>query len=117
TFAWEAGGGKPVTIRKGFPVKADLADLPVPADFQTEAELIAWPHLGRFNLYRPRVYAATLAAGATSFEVASVGGASDAVSLGAFALKAGDRLLLQPAEPAWTTSGSKVTTQASPQVV
>src|SRR5262249_45210115 len=43
TFAFEARGGKPVTIRKDFPVKADLADLPVPARFQTEAELIARP--------------------------------------------------------------------------
>ncbi|HMF98508.1 MAG TPA: hypothetical protein VKE96_29615 [Vicinamibacterales bacterium] len=117
TFAFEARGVKPVTIRKGFPIKADLADLPVPADFETDAELIAWPHLGRFNLYRPRTYAATLAAGATSFEVASVNGAGDAVSLAAFELKVGDRLMLQPAEPAWTTSGSTVTAQASPQVV
>ena len=117
TFAFEARGGKAITIRKGFPVKAELADLPAPADFQTDAELIAWPHLGRFNLYRPRVYAPTIAAGATSFELASVGGASDAVSLGAFELKVGDRLLLQPAEPGWTTSGSTLTTQASPQVV
>src|SRR5262249_49949559 len=103
TFAFEARGGKPVRIRKGLQVKADLADPPVPADFQPEAGLIAWPHLGRFNLYRPRAYAATVTAGATSFEVASVGGASDAVSLAAFDLKAGDRLMLQPAEPGWTT--------------
>src|SRR5262249_60348758 len=95
TLAFEARGAKPVTIRKGFPVKAALADLPVPADFQTDAELIAWPHLGRFNLYRPRAYAHRIAAGASSFEIASVDGASDADSLAAFELKAGDRLLLQ----------------------
>src|SRR5262249_13670578 len=69
TLAFEARGTSPVTIRQGFPVKVELEDLPTPADFQTSAELVAWPHLGRFNLYRPRVYAATIAAGASSFEV------------------------------------------------
>src|SRR5262249_19545609 len=117
TFAFEARGAKPVTIRKGFPVKADLADLPVPADFQTDAELIAWPHLGRFNLYRPRAYAHRIGAGASSFDVAGVDGASDADSLAEFELKAGDRLLLQPDEPAWTTSGSTLTPQMRPQIV
>src|SRR5262245_25107358 len=117
TLAFEARGAAPVTIREGFPVKAELRDVPLPADFQTEAELVAWPHLGRVNLYRPRVYAATIAAGASSFEVASVAGASDSAAIGAFELKVGDRLLLQPPEPAWTTSGSTLTTQQAPQVV
>jgi hypothetical protein len=117
TLAFEARGTTPVTIRQGFPVKAELRDVATPADFQTDAELVAWPHLGRFNLYRPRVYAATIAAGATTFEVASVGGASDSAALAAFELKVGDRLLLQPPEPGWTTSGSTLTTQRAPQVV
>ena len=117
TFAFEARGVTPVTIREGFPVKAELEDLEVPADFQTDAELVAWPHLGRVNLYRPRVYAPTIAAGASSFEVASVGGASDSAALAAFELKVGDRLLLQPAEPSWTTSGSTLTTQQAPHTV
>jgi hypothetical protein len=117
TLAFEARGTTPVTIRQGFAVKAELRDVATPADFQTDAELVAWPHLGRFNLYRPRVYAATIAAGATTFEVASVGGASNSAALAAFELKVGDRLLLQPPEPAWTTSGSTLTTQQAPQVV
>ena len=57
TFAFVVKGNDPVTIRAGFPVKADLADVPAPADFQTDAELRAYPHLSRFNLYRPRQYA------------------------------------------------------------
>src|SRR5262249_12151851 len=114
---FEARGATPVTIREGFAVKAELQDIATPADFQTDAELVAWPHLGRFNLYRPRVYAPTIAAGASSFEVATVGGAGDSATLAAFELKVGDRLLLQPPEPAWTTSGSVLTTQQAPQVV
>lgn len=117
TLAFEARGDQPLTIRQGFPVKAELEDVAAPADFQTDAELIAWPHLGRFNLYRPRVYAATLAAGAMSFELTGVDGATDSQSLAAFELKPGDRLLLQPAEPGWTSSGSTLTAQKAPQVV
>src|SRR5712691_3916510 len=56
TFAFEARGSKPVTIPARFAVKADLADVATPADFLTDAELIAWPHLGRFNLFRARLY-------------------------------------------------------------
>jgi len=50
TFAFELRGTQSVTIREGFPVKADLQDVADPAEFQTEAELIAYPQLGRFNL-------------------------------------------------------------------
>ncbi|WP_166359394.1 hypothetical protein [Pseudomonas akapageensis] len=117
TLAFEARGDQPVIIRAGFAVKAELVDLATPADFQTDSELNAWPHLSRFNLYRPRAYDATLAAGATSFELHSVDNASDSASLAAFDLKPGDRLLLQPPEPQWTSSGSTLTTQQAPQVV
>ena len=34
TFAFELRGTRPVTIREGFPIKADLRDVPAPADFQ-----------------------------------------------------------------------------------
>ena len=51
------------------------------------------------------------------FELASVDGASDSLSLAAFELKAGDRLLLLPAEPGWTTSGSTLSAQKAPQIV
>jgi hypothetical protein len=117
TLAFEVRGDGPLTLREGFPVKAELQGLPTPADFQTDAELQAWPHLGRFNLYRPRSYAATLAAGATRFELHSVGNASDSASLAAFELKPGDPLLLMPPEPSWTSSGSTLTAQQAPQQV
>ncbi len=62
TLAFEVRGTQSVALHEGFAVKMDLAPLPTPADFQTDAELTAWPHLGRFNLYRPRSYASTLPA-------------------------------------------------------
>ena len=117
TLAFEARGTAPVTIHEGFVVKAELETAPTPAEFQTDAELTAWPHLGRFHLYRPRAYASKIAAGATSFEVASVDGESDATSLTTLELKAGDRLLLQAPEPPWTSSGSTLSSQKAPQVV
>jgi hypothetical protein len=117
TFAFLVKGSDPVTIRAGFPVKADLADVPDPADFQTDAELRAYPHLSRFNLYRPRQYASVLAAGASVLELQSVAGASDAFSLAAFELKAGDRLMLTPNEAMWSVAGTPFTSQQAPQVV
>jgi hypothetical protein len=117
TFAFTVKGADPVTIRAGFPVKAELADVPLPADFQTDAELLAYPHLSRFNLYRSRIYASIVHAGATVLELTSVAGATDSLSLAAFQLKKGDRLMLVPSEPFWTSSGSKLGTQQVAQVV
>lgn len=116
TLAFEARGNSPVVIREGFPVKLELADVTPPADFQTDAELTAWPHVGRFNLYRARHYDPTLAAESTTFEITAVDDANDTTSLAAFELKAGDKLLLQPPEPAYTTSGSSIGAQHAPQV-
>ncbi|MES2717459.1 MAG: hypothetical protein V4795_16965 [Pseudomonadota bacterium] len=117
TLAFEAHGDKPVHIRAGFPVKAQLAGASVPADFQTDADLSAWSHLGRFHLYRPRRYTAQLAAGSSTLELAAVDGATDAASLAAFTLKVGDRLLLQPADPAWVHSKQPLSAQQPPQVL
>ncbi len=117
TLAFEVRGNGPVTLRRGFPVKAELAGQATPADFETDAELQAWPHLGRFHLYRPRSYAPTLPAGSSRFELNTVDGYSDSQSLAAFALKPGERLLLQAAEPGWTSYGSALSAQQAPQIV
>jgi hypothetical protein len=98
TLAFEARGTASITLRQGFPVKAELATGTPPAEFQTEAELVVWPHLGRFNLFRPRHYAVFMAGGQKQFEIASVGGATDSIALDALELKKGDRLLLVPEE-------------------
>lgn len=116
-LAFEARGPEPVRIRQGFPVRADLRDVAAPADLRTDAELQAWPQLGRFHLYRPRRYAPVLAAGTTRCELSAVDGATDTASLAAFALKAGERLLLQPPEPAWTGAALPLSAGQAPQVV
>jgi hypothetical protein len=117
TFAFEVRGSQPVTIRAGFPIKADLQDVPDPADFQTEAELLAYPQLGRFHLYRQRLPAATLAAGATTIELTAVAGATDSLSLAGFELKPGDKLLLMPNEAMFSTPGSAYSAQQAAQLV
>lgn len=109
TLAFEARGTAPVQIGPGFAVKIPLADAPQSADFQTDAPLDVWPPLSRFHLYRPRIVPPRLAAGAMAFDLAGVDGAGD--------IKAGDRLLLLPDEPAWTTNGGATTAQQPPQVV
>jgi len=98
TLAFEARGQSPLVIREGFPVKLELADIPTPADFQTDAELTAWPHLGRMNLYRTRHYGPIIQGGQSRFELASADGATDSTTLETVELKKGDRLLLLPEE-------------------
>ncbi len=98
TLAFEARGSSPVTIREDFPVKLELADYTSPVDFQTNSELTAWPHLGRFNLYRGRHYDPIMQTGQTQFELASSDGATDSTTLEVVELKKGDRLLLIPEE-------------------
>ena len=117
TLAFEARGNTPLVIPGQFAVKADLKDVPAPVDMETDSEVTVWPHLGRFNLYRPRIYPPVLAAGAATIEVATVDGASDSISMAAAGLKAGEQLMLLPGEPSWTSSGNMLTEQQSPQVV
>jgi len=116
TLGFEARGTTALAVRRGFPVKLELTGATVPADFQTDAELAVWPHLGRFNLYRARHYANTIVAASTRFEITAVDGATDSLSLAAFELKAGDKLMLQPPEPPYTSSGSVITAQQAPQL-
>lgn len=110
TLAIEARGTAPVTIRAGWPVKADLADVPDPADFQTMAELVAEPALSRFNLYRRRIARPTLAAGAALLELSTT-------SQAGAQLKKGDRLLLMPDEAMYSRSGTAWHAQKAPQLV
>jgi hypothetical protein len=117
TLAFELRGTAAVTIREGFPVKADLQDVPDPADFQTEAELIAYPQIGRFNLYRKRIPAPTIAADTTTIELTAVKDATDSLSLAAFDLKKGDKLMLMPNEAMFSTPGTAYSTQQAPQLV
>ena len=53
TFAFEVKGSKGVTVPKGFSVKANVEGLEKEAEFETDADFVAYPWLSRFNLFRP----------------------------------------------------------------
>ncbi len=117
-FAFELKGEKTVTIPAGFPLKTDLENLDDPAEFQTSTVLQAYPHLSKFNLYRKRNYSNYLYANKNEIELAAVDDDTSTQARSDFNLQSGDRLLLLPPEPAWTSSGSSLSaTQLSSQVV
>ena len=53
TFAFELRPGAAVTVPAGFSLKVELEGADAQATFETLAELVAYPELSRFNLYRP----------------------------------------------------------------
>jgi hypothetical protein len=92
TFALELRAGAPVTVPAGFSLQVELEGADAPATFETLAELVAFPELSRFNLYRP-LAEAPLVTGATELWIDS----SEPLDIAA-----DDRLLIgapDPAEP------------------
>jgi hypothetical protein len=89
TFALTIKGNVPVTVPKGFGLKAQLEAIEKPVEFETRAALDAHPALNAFSLYRPQVTPA-LGAATQVLRLAS----SDV------ALAARDRLLLGQPSPA-----------------
>ena len=71
-FAFEVKGTQPLTIPAGFGIQADLQGGAEPAQFETQEEFVAYPHLSRFHLYRPRIYSPNVPAGTTKLELATV---------------------------------------------
>ncbi len=114
TFAFQVKGDAPVTIPAGHPLKADLAELTAQVDFETSAECIAHPALGKFHLYRTRNYADELTAARS---ICELGPGSAQTLVGENALKAGDRLVLIPSEELWSGSGSTHPAQTVPQFI
>ena len=103
TFAFAVKGENPVIVPKGFPIKAQLEDLEKQAEFETQQETVAYPHLSQFHLYRPRQSSRTILAGMNQLEVESIvvkdlsgseRKARDIASMQALNLQPGDRLLL-----------------------
>lgn len=97
-FSLEIKGTKAITVPAHFPLKADLADMPEPAEFETSQELIAYPHLSKFHLYPPRLYADSLTDGTKRFEIAKAGADDTPEAIAAVNLKKGDLLMIAPAD-------------------
>ena len=84
-FALTVKGDRAITVPKGFGFKAQLDGAPKPANFETGAQITAYPQLGQFHLYRPR-YTPSIVNGTDIFSVAA--------APGAVALKPGDHVLV-----------------------
>lgn len=95
-FALAVKGEEAVTVPKGFGLKAQLEGQEKPAEFESTGEVVAYPQLGEFHLYRPRLPLQNVTAGLTRLEVQAVDGKTDVASTGALALKTGDRIMLVP---------------------
>ncbi len=117
TFAFEVKGRTPIVIPARFPVKTELDGINGPVDFQTTEELVSYPHLSRFHLYRPPAYGTTVAAGTNRVELLSVEGATTPAALRAVDVMSGDRILLMPSEAMWSQSGTNFMPQAAYQVL
>jgi hypothetical protein len=87
-FAFEIKKDEPVVIPAGFPLKAELDDLPKPSEFETKEEITAYPWLSRFNLYRPLAQP-DIGAATTEFYISVPDQSTSFVDL-----KVGDRLLI-----------------------
>ena len=92
TFAFEVKGDAPVTVPAGFPVKAEVAGLPKPADFETTEESIAYPWLSNFSLYR-RLFTPNIEHDTNEFYIFSPD-----QFVAPIELKAKDRLLIAEAD-------------------
>ncbi|MBV9959808.1 MAG: baseplate J/gp47 family protein [Acidobacteria bacterium] len=108
TFAFEVKGTKAVTVPANFPVKAQLEAHAQPSEFETNAELVAYPWLSRFNLYRP-FQPAQVTGATTEFCITSPNQFLSPVTL-----KKGDRLLLGDVE---TSAGGLPTKLAQAEIV
>jgi hypothetical protein len=87
-FAFEIKKDEPVVIPAGFPLKAELDDLPKPSEFETKEEITAYPWLSRFNLYRPLAQP-DIEPATTEFYISAPDQSTSFVDL-----KVGDRLLV-----------------------
>ena len=88
TFAFEVEGEAAIAVPAGTPLQAQVSGLETKADFATEEDLLAYPWLGRFNLFRPLDYP-SIGSTTKSFAVAAPDPEETPLGLGE-----GDRLLL-----------------------
>ncbi len=93
-FAVEVDGDEPVTIPSGFPFEATLAGADKPAKFESDAAVAAYPGLGVFRFYRPRLPPQPIPAGLNQLDLVRLGGATDLATRSAVDLAEGDRLML-----------------------
>lgn len=107
-FAFEVKGTKAVTVPAGFLVKAKVEGLEKEAEFETVSELVVYPWLSRFNLFRP-LQEVNVGSETTEFYISLPG-----QDLSPILLKEDDKLLIGDAQPA---SSGNPTSLANAEIV
>jgi len=95
-FSIKVKGDKPVTVPAAFGFKARLKGEDQDAEFESAKEMIAWPHLSEFHLYRSPQGRHSIQAGGNQLELKAVAGAEDLSSLQSVDIGKGDRIMLVP---------------------
>jgi hypothetical protein len=76
TFALEVRGDRAISVPAGLPLQVQLEGSTTPSTFETDEDIIAYPWLSRFRLYRPMT-ARYLASGHRELVVESTGGVAE----------------------------------------
>lgn len=95
-FALAVSGERPVTVPVGFPFKADLEQLEEPAKFESSEEVVCYPWLNQFSLYRKRLGPSAIAQGNAVLELKAVAGDEALGTRQVVELNPGDRIMLVP---------------------
>jgi predicted phage baseplate assembly protein len=109
----------PVVVPAGFPLKAHLEDREQPDDFETAAELQAYPHLSRFRLYRPPLAPIKVGTGTRRdrLEIRKVNGSTSPDEAAKADIKSGDRLMLVPDSSMFDTAGTAYKVQEKIEIL
>ena len=103
TFAFELKKDEAVTIPAGFPVKATLDMVEKPAEFETKAEITAYPWLSRFNLFRP-LQTQNITSATNEFYISNPNQFISPIEI-----KAGDRLMIGESDASGLNQPNKLT--------
>ncbi|MGH8638772.1 MAG: hypothetical protein ACREUZ_16665, partial [Burkholderiales bacterium] len=119
TFAVTAKGDSAITVPRGFGFKVKLEGSDQQAEFETTKDVTAYPHLGLFSVYRPRLSSANInpSVAANQLELAAVNGSTIAAELSALEIEPGDRVMLTPPAQMWDDTGTAYSTQDRAEIL
>ncbi len=116
-FAVKVKDETAVTVPKSFGFKAQLQDREQTDEFESTEEVIAYPHLSEFNLYRQPRGLQSISAGNNKLELHAVEGETDLTSLQSVEIKEGDRIILVPDSSMFDNDGVIYSEQDKPEIL
>ena len=115
-FALAVSGERPVAVPAGFPFKADLDELEQPAKFESTEEVVCYPWLNQFSLYRKRLGPKVIAQGDSVLELRAVAGDPALGARQAVEFNPGDRIMLVP-DSSMFEAGGTFTVQSRSEIL